>query len=259
MTGIPARTSQYSYSELKLDFPAINWDAGTGQSHDIIVELVNTDYFQALDSLWKSLNEEDMKLFVFMSVLAKQIWTYMPLPLRGSLTNIATNGDMAYSDIDCVNMALNLAGEEMHALYIGQYTQKVLNTRLKLTNVENKISNSFQTYVSSAPWIQADLERAVSALASTLKMQFSPLRTSVRQTVGITGTSQTFVSLALELHEQKHGNEMSWLGTDATEITMDWTSTRLYYDAYFNTIGKKIFVCLFPICWFEAAPPAWVI
>ncbi|XP_053377916.1 neprilysin-1-like isoform X2 [Mercenaria mercenaria] len=228
-------TLSYTYSNLKEVYPSIPWDAATGISRDVPVLLVNPDYFHALDNLWSNLDEEDMKLFVFMNVLVKRVLPYTTLSLRSLLSDIGAKGDMVYTDIDCVEHSLNLANEEIHAIYIGQFTQKVLRNRLKLTDIKNKVSDAFQKYLSASTWIQPDLDRAVSALARNIKMHFSPLKSTVQQTMNVSG--QSFLSLAIELHRQKHAFEINRLGSKATEITMDWTSAKVYFDAHFNAIG----------------------
>lgn len=231
-------TLYYTYSEVKVVYSSISWDAAVGQDRNFLVHLVEFQYFQALNNLWRNLDDNDMKLLIFMNVLVKRVWTYMKLPFRMLLSNIGANGDMVYSEIDCVDIALNLTSEEVHALYIGQYTQNVLNNRLKLTNLKNKVTDAFEKFVSTSEWIQSDLERAVTSLARNLKMQFSSIRTNIRQTKNITGSAQSFLSLSVELHRQKYVVEMARLGSEVTEIMVDWTSTRPVFDQHLNAFGK---------------------
>lgn len=227
---------------MKTTFPSIDWDALVGTlADDIPVQIINADYFHALDTFLKKLDEDDLKLFVFMSVLAKRVLTYARHPFRDVLSDIGENSsDMTYTEIDCVELSLSLAREEIHALYIGEFTQKVLRNRLKMTDIKNKINGAFQKFLSSSSWVKQGLNIAVSTLARNMKMNFSPLKTSVRQTSNITGERQSFLSLALELHKQKYMAEMSRLGKTVSEISMDWTSTQVYFDAHLNSIGNLL-------------------
>ncbi|XP_060553639.1 uncharacterized protein LOC132714738 [Ruditapes philippinarum] len=231
-------TFQYTYTNLKTEYPSFMWDAAIGALRDdISVQIINADYFHALDTLWKDLNKDDVKLFVFLSVLAKRVLTYARQPFRDVPNNVGDGGNQTYTEIDCVELSLNIAREEIHALYIGQYTQKVLANRLKLTDIKNKINGAFQKLLSSSTWVKQGLNIAGSTMAKNMKMNFSPLKTSVRQTSNITGEKQSFLSLALELHKQKYVSEMSRLGKKVSEISMDWTSTQVYFDAHLNAIG----------------------
>ncbi|KAL4227004.1 hypothetical protein ACF0H5_014980 [Mactra antiquata] len=231
-------TKVLPYTSMKDLYSNIDWDSATGGIADnILVEIVNPSYFEGLDSLWVSSDVEDLKYYTFVTLLSKRIWTYMPISLRGLQANILKNGEPAYTDRDCVAHALDLANEEVHTVYVEQNTAHVLENRQVLSDLKNSVVEKFLEFVSSSTWIQSDVERVMSALARNLNVQFSPLRTNVMPTPSITARNQTFLSMALELHQQKLYRVFSVLGTEVTDVPFDWTDVRPVYNAHLNTIG----------------------
>lgn len=229
----------------------IPWISGLDVSSDaVLVEVSDELYFYALNDLFTSLTEDDLKLYAFTNTLMERVWSYLPFGFRQQLQYIENKNDTIYTEIDCVELALKLGKEEIHSVYIGEYTKMVLDNRFQLTALENKVSNSFQRLLLSATWLTTDLADTVSALVKDLNLYFSPIKATLRQTPGITGADQSLVSLCLELHRQNHMREKDKLGENLTVVDMDWTSTDMFYDASLNTLGKHsymylvLFVCL---------------
>lgn len=235
-----------SFSYLRSTYPNILWTSSLDVSKDeVLVEVNDELYFYALNDFLESANDGDLKLYVFMKVLEERIWKYLPYGFREKLRFIGNYDDMLYTTLDCVDISLELAKEEIHSVYIGEYTKRVLDNRIQLTKLENTLSNAFQRLVSASKWIQSDLARVVTTLMKNLNLYFSPLKATLRQTSGITGGDQSFLSLCVELHKQNHAVEMGKLGSNLTVVDMDWTSTKTHYDSHLNTLGSYIILLVF--------------
>lgn len=235
-----------SFSYLRSTYPNILWTSSLDVSKDeVLVEVNDELYFYALNDFLESANDGDLKLYVFMKVLEERIWKYLPYGFREKLRFIGNYDDMLYTTLDCVDISLELAKEEIHSVYIGEYTKRVLDNRIQLTKLENTLSNAFQRLVSASKWIQSDLARVVTTLMKNLNLYFSPLKATLRQTSGITGGDQSFLSLCVELHKQNHAVEKGKLGSNLTVVDMDWTSTKTHYDSHLNTLGSYIILLVF--------------
>lgn len=229
-------------SYLKSRYPAVPWTSALDIARDdLLTEVLDEMYFSALGNLFGSQSSDDLKLYVFTKVLVDKVWRYMPYGFRQTLQNIGYYTDMLYTELDCVEIGLNLAKEEIHSVYIGENTKTVLDNRLQVTSLENTVSTTFQKLISDSDWIQADLARVATALVKNVKLYYSPLKANLRQTLGITGGEQGFMSLCLELHKQNHEAQKNRLGTNLTVVDMDWTSTHFLYDSALNTLGTIFF------------------
>ena len=222
-------------------FPNIDWDSALGaRSTSALIKITNQEYLKSLDELFPNLNKDDLQLYIFLSVLIQRVWNYMPYPLRNMIRDININNAI-YSETDCVEKTIELAHEETHALYIGQYTQAVLRNRLDTANLVNTITKAFQSLISQSERIMSDLQQVVSVFLSSTKLVFSPVKAYIRETEGIQGAQQSFLSLALELHRQKNGYEsfLVTLAVDEDNIIRDWTSPELGFESTLNFLSKN--------------------
>jgi len=246
--GMVGPKSVVPLSYLLTSYPNIPWTSGLGvNDNNVLIEVQDELFFYALNNLLRTYSAEDFKLYVFTYTLVNRIWLYTPYGFRQQLQHVGYHGDVMYTELDCVEIALSLAREEIHSVFIGEYTKMVLDNRIKLTAIEGELSRVFQNMIFSTPWIQQDLVKDVTEKVKNLNLYFSPIKATLRHTPAITGAGQSFLSLCVELHKQNHLRETDKLGTNITLMDMDWTNTDVIYEASLNTLGITLSTVLFKL------------
>jgi len=232
-------TRQAVFADLLHLYPFLHLNSVTDvPGNNIWVELAEENFFKALGMSLGFIGEDDLKMYALFKILL-QTWKYTPFYFRKSVENTgqASGSSFVYSDVDCVAKCMELAPEEMHATFIAYHTKKALNDRMEILKIEKNINSAFQKLVNTSQWITPLLKREVISQAKVLRLYFSPLKSTYTGSTVFDDNGASFLRLWAECTSQKHIVNVMNLGKLLKQVEMDWSSTQMYYDPQFRTLG----------------------
>lgn len=220
-------------------FPQLNWTQMLNSSDSSqLVDLVEPEFFQALNSLLSKTEPNTVKFFIFTRIILKGLWKYLPLFNRNAINGLGGYEAKFYTWTNCINFTLNLLPFDIHLDYLLTYYTEINNNKNYIISMLQNMSLIIQENLSSFTMLSSETIGKIKTRMQQVNMIFVPVPSSRRTQLTVPSNEDSFLLAAHSAMVSKFTQDLSKVGLHVYFTHIDWQDMYIRYDYDTNVIGK---------------------